>query len=260
LWRSLTETGEVVTKRASSVCIGIDNAAEELANPIRAHIEANLEKLKIERGKPGCTVNALIVFSENAHGFVNWLARKDGGIAFEALYVPERRRLIGPVRPTYNWHVQGASTNILEQENQLGSTTPAAGNQTQAAGFDPGGRIISGNRPAETAMTFSVVDSRAINGLTIEQLGDYLTMHILVEFKPEVAGTAPPGSILNLFTDDGAHPEAAVAMSDLDRTMLEQIYGQRQNFRAGAIRASIARETVAKQPTTQQDASEVTPP
>ncbi|HSF11684.1 MAG TPA: hypothetical protein VLA50_01820, partial [Erythrobacter sp.] len=40
LWRSLTETGEVVTKRASSVCIGIDNAAEELATPIRAHIEA----------------------------------------------------------------------------------------------------------------------------------------------------------------------------------------------------------------------------
>jgi len=69
---------------------------------------------------------------------------------------------------------------------------------------------------------------------------------MLVEFRPDMHGSVPPDSILNLFTETGSDPDAAPEMSALDRTILSEIYGSRQNFGAGAVRASIARKSVER--------------
>jgi hypothetical protein len=248
LWRAVIETGNVMAKRDTAVCVGIDNAPVDLTQPVKQRIEANLKTLDIEVGEPGCKPNALIVFDRDAHRFVNWLADQNAGVAYASLYLPERRRLIKPVRPVYNWHVLdlGPQQRLLGQGQSLTQQGASGGRGFQAAGFDPGGRILAAFSPAETSLTFSVVDYDAINGLTIEQLSDYLTMHMLVEFRPDMHGSVPPDSILSLFTATGSDPDAAPEMSALDRMILSEIYGSRQNFGAGAVRASIARKSVER--------------
>ncbi len=248
LWRAVIETGNVMAKRDSAVCVGIDNAPVDLTQPLRQRIEGNLKSLDIEVGDFGCKVNAVIVFDRDAHRFVNWLADQNAGVAYASLYLPERRRLIKPVRPVYNWHVTdlGPREQFLGQGQTLTQQGASGGRGFQGAQFDPGGRILAQFTPAETSLTFSVVDYDAIDGLTIEQLGDYLTMQMLVEFRPDMHGSVPPDSILNLFTEKGSDPDAAPEMSALDRVILSEIYGNRQNFGAGAVRASIARKSVER--------------
>lgn len=246
LWRALIDTGNVLAKRKDPVCIGIDNAPDGLAKPLRARIEANLESFDIPRGEPGCKVNAVIVFDRDAHRFVNWLAEQDSGLAYASLYLPERKRLIKPVRPAYNWHFlkAGQQQRLLGPGQSLTQQGASGGRGFQAAEFDPGGRILADTFPAETGKTFSVVDYDAIDGITIEQLGDYLTMQMLVELHPGTGSSVPADSILRLFTETGSNPEAPPEMSMLDRTILAQIYGERGNFRVGAVRTSIAQAAI----------------
>jgi hypothetical protein len=245
LWRAVIETGSVIAKRSGPICVGIDNAPDALAQPLRARIEANLKSLKIETLPKGCRANSLVVFDRDAHRFVNWLDGQNAGVAFGALYQPEKRRLIDPVRPVYNWHVlQAEGTTPLLGAGQALSRQGAADTSFQGAEFDPGGRILAGSEPADSKMTFSVVDFDAVDGITIEQLGDYLTMQMLVEFRPDMGDSVPPDSILNLFTATGSDPDAAPEMSALDRTILTEIYSGRGSFRPGAVRAAIARESI----------------
>lgn len=248
LWRSVIPTGRVIAKRTGPVCVGIDNVPAALSQPLKARIESNLETLGIERDKPGCKVNAVIAFDRDAHGFVNALSRYEGGAAFQALYLPEMRRLIKPVRPAYNWHYM----NLEMLEQFLGTGQPLTrqgasnGRGFQGVSFDglAGSRLAVYATPAEISKTFSVVDIDTIDGITIEQLGDYLTMHMLVEFRPDAKGWVPADSILNLFTPSGANPDAPPEMSALDRIIVREMYKTRGNYGNGAIRNSIARASV----------------
>jgi hypothetical protein len=248
LWRSVIPTGRVIAKRTGPVCVGIDNVPAALSGALKARIESNLETFGIERDKPGCTVNAVVAFDGDAHRFVNALSRYQGGTAFQALYLPEMRRLIKPVRPTYNWHY----INLELAEGFLGTGQPLTrqgasnGRGFQAASFGgtAGSRLAIFEEPAEISKTFSVVDIDTIDGITIEQLGDYLTMHMLVEFRPDVKGWVPADSILNLFTPSGANPDAPAEMSELDRIIVREMYKVRGNYGNGAIRNSIARASI----------------
>ncbi|WP_073975922.1 hypothetical protein [Erythrobacter donghaensis] len=248
LWRSIIPTGRVIAKRNGPVCVGIDNGPSELSEPLKARIESNLEMLGIERDTPGCKVNAVIVFDRDAHRLVNALSRYKGGAAFHALYLPEMRRLIEPARPVYNWHY----VNLEIIQALLGTNQPlsrqgaSGGRGFQAVNFDgvAGSRLALYAEPAQISKSFSVVDIDTIDGITIEQLGDYLTMQMLVEFRPDAKGWIPADSILNLFTPSGANPDAPAEMSALDRIIVREMYKNRGNYGTGAIRNSIARASV----------------
>jgi hypothetical protein len=245
MWRSMIETGQVVAKRSGPICIGIDNAPDELAVPLKARIEANLAEFGVSYKSEGCRANSVIAFHPDAHQFVKWLETQNAGNAYFALYLPEKRRLINTVRPVYNWHfvVSGVPQTIWGRPLPLVQQASSRG--FQASGFGPGGRLAEARQPGISSHSFSVIDMDAIDGITIEQLGDYLTMQMLVEFRPGVRPEVPEDSILNLFNAQRADPDAPAAMSDLDRTVLAQLYGRRQNFRAAAVRNAVARQVVA---------------
>jgi hypothetical protein len=245
MWRSMIETGQVVAKRSGPICIGIDNAPAELAVPLKARIEANLATVGVTYEQTGCRANSVIAFHPDAHQFVKWLEKQNAGNAYWALYLPEKRRLINPIRPVYNWHyvLGGVPQTIWGRPLPLVQQASARG--FQATGFGPGGRLAEAQQPGISSHSFSVIDIDAIDGITIEQLGDYLTMQMLVEFRPGVRPEVPKDSILNLFNAERADPDAPAAMSDLDRTVLTQLYGKRQNFRAAALRNAVARQAIA---------------
>lgn len=247
LQRAIVATGDVVTRRTAPVCIGIDNAAPSLADPIRARILQNLGELGIETAPPGCRVNAAIVFHPDAHAFVNWLAKRGGGAAFSAMFAPEKRRLIGPVRQAYAWHHIPTEAERLDIAQQV-----QGGLNGDAIGPPPismdttRGRIMTALTPATTSHSFAVIDTDAIAGLTYDQVGDWLTMQILVETRPQddARKAGARSSILGLFTATGHDPAAPAGLTRLDRAILRQIYGKSGNFRAGAVRLGAAREAL----------------
>ncbi len=251
LRRAIVETGDVVTRRSTPICIGIDNAPASLSEPIRARITENLAALGIETAPPGCRVNAVVVFHEDAHAFVNWFARREGGAALRALYRPEKRRLIGPVRQAYAWHHIPAEAQRLRNAEQV-----SGGMAGDSIGVPPistdstRGRIMNETTSAESTHSFAVIDSDAIVGLTYAQVADWLTMQMLVEIRPqdEESEGAQTGanSILDLFTATGHNPSAPLELSPIDRALLEQIYGGTGDFRASAIRRSAARRVFAE--------------
>lgn len=271
LRRALVTTGNVVARRSTPICIGIDNAPESLSEPIRRRILANLAALGIETAAPGCRANAVIVFHPDAHAFVNWLARKDGGTAFSAFYRPEKRRLIDPVRQAYAWHHIPAEAQRLRNSEQA-----PGGLGGDAIGFPPvsmdttRGRIMTATTAAESTYSFAVIDSDAIVGLTHDQVADWLTMQMLVETRPQDGDTdasdagAGASSILGLFTATGHNPAAPPELSRLDRAILAQIYGGTSNFLKGAIRQGAARrllaETAAAEAEPEAAATDAAPP
>lgn len=246
LWRAIETEERMVARRNDPICIGIDNAPAALADPVKARIEANLAEFAIPFGKLGCEVNTVIAFRRDAHAFVNWIDKQDTQSVFASLYLPQKRRLIKPVRAAYNWHYIPVKAAQLRGINQDASGQQPGQTEVQGIGFGIGGRIPLGRRPAEITASFAVVDTNAIDGLTIEQVGDWLTMQMLVDFRPDGINTVPADSILSLFTAKRGNPDAPPSLSRLDRTILSQIYGQRQNFLAGAVRAGVARTAVAE--------------
>ncbi len=242
LWRAVIESGNAIAKRVSPICVGIDNAPEVLVQPLRQRITDNLRSLEIEVEEPGCRANAIVVFYSDPHAFVNWLDSNHSHV-FNALYLPEKRRLIRPVRSVYSWHFIGAEAEVVNVRDNL-RIRNSEGDST-AGGFDnPGGRILP-QQPADSSHSFTVIDIDEIDGLTIEQLGDYLTMQMLVEWRPGRSAQTPGDSILTLFSDEGANPDAPLEMSRMDRVILGEIYDRsRGSFRAAEVRSAIARATL----------------
>jgi hypothetical protein len=243
LWRSIESNGRVIARRWGPICVGIDNAPAALTEPVKARIEANLAAFKIPTGAPGCTVNSVVVFHRNAHAFVNWLDKRSDGRAFTTLYLPQKRRLIRPVRPAYAWQYNIDST----AGRGLGELPePGALPGEMVFGTGPGGRLLASMTPERATNSFAVIDTDALDGLTTDQVGDWLTLQMLVDFRPDHGDWLAPDTILNLFTRAGSNPDAPPEMSKLDRVLLAQIYTEARIFRPAAIRAAAARRALGE--------------
>ena len=238
LWRSLV--GDAAIKRVQPICFGIDNAPRVLSEPLENRIAENLAEFQVELAEPDCDVNTVVVFYENAHSFVNWLSDNHRHV-FDALYNPERRRLIRPVRQAYSWH-------YIPNEASRGrsfDSFQSVGGRLQAFSAATFNGLAAPTPATASSHSFTVIDTDAIDGLTVEQLGDYITMQILTEWRPRIADEVPRDSILRLFDDNGPNPDAAPGLSRLDRIVLTEIYSpDRAQFRAPAIRVAIARAAI----------------
>lgn len=249
LYGAIVESSDTIARRDRPICLGIDNVPAELVDLLTRRIAANLAPIGLKLAEPGCRINTAVVFHRDAHGFVQWLDRKQPA-AFGALYKPEKRRIIGPARAAYNWHYIGRDARQAEANRQAVPFVGSRGGGLFApngGGFDglKASRVVVGAPTTYSDVSFTVIDLDAIDGLTIEQIGDYLTMQMLVEFKPGFPPDTPGDSILTLFGDRGANPDAPPEMSPLDRAVLAELYSGQQNRSAGWIRAAIARRTIA---------------
>jgi hypothetical protein len=244
LWRTLKETDDKIALRTEPVCVGIDNIPAEVASPIKARINANLLEAGIDVGEEGCAVNASVVFHDNPQGFVNWLD-ENRPVTFRSMYKPEKRRLIGVERPVYSWMFIGGE--VADERGGAGIGSQLA--QTLLTPSSDGALTsrIDQFPPESISHSFTVVDRRKLNGMTTTQLGDFLTLQIMIEFEPGNISDSPSDSILNLFYVEDPELDAPEEMSRLDRAMLAEIYSD-DNMRttAGAVRNDIAANLVGR--------------
>lgn len=260
VWRSITSMsracrfsnicGRTVAVRSAPVCLGFDNITEEFEAQLRQRIAENLAAIGTELGQPGCQVNAAVAFPRDAHAFMRWLDSNKRNI-FGAMYEPERRRHVRPRRMAYNWHYVPEKAMTREGQRAGGQLTdPWVWSQIMLTALGNSANPRSRQLGSDTiSHSFTVIEASAIDGVTPIQLADYITMHALVMFEPGVREEVPPGSILRLFDDKGANPEAAEEMSTVDRVVLSTIYRSgRSFFNAGLIRAEIARTAMKQEP------------
>lgn len=233
LWRSLAQSGDSIARRTGPVCVGIDNIHPSISGPVSSRIKANLSQAGVEIGEAGCAVNAAVVFHHEPHQFVTSL-KESHPRAFRTMYKPEARRLTKPGRPVYSWMF--IPTEYRQLATGIGEFLPL-GPSFDAAQTSR----IRQEAPQGIAKSFTVVDIDKLDGMTATQLADFLTLQIMIEFRPGALETAPTDSILNLFYAGDAEFDAPAQMSSLDREMLAQLYDRRQNLlSAGALRNRIA--------------------
>ncbi|MFN3990621.1 MAG: hypothetical protein ACK4IS_10225 [Erythrobacter sp.] len=235
LWRAMTPvSGRKVARRDGPVCFAFDNIDAQLEAALRARIAENLAAIGSDLAAPGCTPNATVAFPRSAPAFVKWLKDKQPQI-FGSLYGAELRRFIRTPRVAYAWHYLPEKADQIER--QRGSSVAFI-----RADETAGGLAANIGTPA-ISHSFTVIEAGAIEGLTINQLADYITVQALVMLEPEIRGEVPASSILALFDDKGANPQAPEEMSQVDRVMLGVLYRKgRADFTPGAIRAEVVRE------------------
>lgn len=251
VWRTITQlSGGKVAIRAEPMCVSFDNIDASLEAQLRQRIAENLATIGQQLAEPGCRINTAVAFPRNAHRFVNWIADKKPAV-FGAMYGPERRRHIKPRRKAYNWHSVAGKAQMREFQRAGGSLEDT----WRVALFGLGGvnsaesRINAQLGTDTITHSFTVIEASALEGISPVQLADYITLNSLVMFEPGVREEVPPGSILRLFDDKGANPDAAEEMSAVDRVVLSTIYRSgRSYFNAGLIRAEIARTAMKQKP------------
>lgn len=252
VWRSITPmSGRKIAVRNDPLCLSFDSIDEALEAKLRQRIAENLATVGQELAGPGCRPNAAVAFPNDAAGFMQWLNSNKRQV-FGAMYEPERRRHVLPQRLAYNWHFVPEKAMMREAQRAGGQwdnpwmlsqflLNPSGGNGRTPLSRQLGTDTIS--------HSFTVIEASAIENVTATQLADYLTMHALVMFEPGVRPEVPPGSILRLFDENGANPEAAEEMSAVDRVVLSTLYRTgRSRFNAGLIRAEIARTAMKDKP------------
>lgn len=244
LWRTLKETGDKIALRTEPVCVGIDNIPAEVADPIKTRINANLTDAGIAVGEEGCSVNASVVFHDQPQAFVNWMD-ENRPVAFRSMYKPEKRRLIGEQRPVYSWMFIGGE--VADERSGAGIGSQLAQQLLVPSSDGALTSRIDQFPPESISHSFTVVDRNKLDGMTTTQLGDFLTLQIMIEFEPGKTGESPSDSILNLFYVDNPELDAPEEMSRLDRAMLREIYSE-DNLRttAGAVRNDIAANLVGR--------------
>lgn len=235
LWRAITPvSGRKVARRDEPVCFAFDNIDAGLEAALRARIAENLSAIGSDLAEPGCTPNATIAFPRSAPAFVKWLKDKQPQV-FNSLYGAELKRFTRTPRVTYTWHYLPDKADQIERQRN-NSVVFVRADETA------GGLASQVGTPA-ISHSFTVIEASAIEGLTINQLADYITVQALVMLEPEMQGEVPASSILRLFTDKGADPQAPEEMSQADRVLLGVLYRKgRGSFTPAAIRAEVVRE------------------
>jgi hypothetical protein len=236
---------EQLARFEDEVCPIVIGMPRDWTAKLTRMIRDNVTGIGGKVGKPGCTVNAAVIFIDQPLELVKAFAEAEPG--YFAMTPRELQQFTTVQRPVTSWHV----TDIRGKDGEeLGSVRtvvdPASGSMLPTDSSARVTRGISSSRlynPVRQDMLvgFVVFDRMATPGKTLRQLADVATMHLLLDVKQD-AGTRDPGSILSLFESRPAGATAPMRLSRFDRGALTGFYTQRENNRS----ARQQRENIAK--------------
>lgn len=178
--------------------------------------------------EPGCTTNALVVFTHEPQKLLEYL-RNSAPNAFGNIPVAQRQRLTSEVRGSYAWHT---TTPVSRDGGVSGVELRALSASPAAKEYDG---ISSFRSPFHSRMftqaTYSIrgahliIDSGRTPGMTLGQIAAFATVNLLVDLDLDAVEKAREDSILRLFeTDDPS--TVAEDISPLESAMIAAIYAQ----------------------------------
>jgi hypothetical protein len=238
-----------------SVCIGVHNLENEVAQYVVDRISAAALDVGLEPGEPGCKPQVNIIFSSDgrtaaAHMVENEprVFRPVAGDAGMDLGLAALDDFAESERPVRWWHVSvpiatASEQAAIELPHSPCFTPPRCYPWVPVAGPS---HVHSGIRD-DLLYVIIIVDASALTETTWQQLADYLAVVSLAQIDPT---TNPQkfDSILNLFTN----PAAYSGLTDWDRNYLHALY----EFNQERISRMQANEIVSRIAKREQSAPE----
>lgn len=236
---------EQLARFEDAVCPIVIGMPRDWTATLTRMIRDNVAAVGGKVGKPGCAINAAVIFIDQPLELIKAFAEAEPG--FFNMTPRELAQFTAVQRPVASWHVTdmrgrdgeelGGVRSIVDPGG--GARLPVDGSAKVTRGVTVG-RLASPVRE-DMLVGFVVVDRMATPGKSLRQLADLATMHLLLDVNQE-AGERDPGSILSLFEERGAGAPAPVRLSKFDRGALRGFYTQRENNRSARQQA----ENIAK--------------
>lgn len=236
---------EQLARFEDEICPMVIGMPKDWTASLTRMIRDNVVAIGGKAGKPGCRVNAPVIFIDQPLELIRALAGDEPG--FFNMTPRELAKFTAAPRPVSSWHVTdtrgrdgeelGSVRSIVDPSS--GASLPTDGSARVTRNFTAG-RLASPIRE-DMLVGFVVIDRQQTPGKSLRQLADLATMHLLLDIN-QAAGERDPGSILSLFEPRGAGEPAPARLSRFDRGALRGFYTQRQNNRTARQQAeNIAR-------------------
>ena len=234
---------EQLARFEDQVCPMVIGMPKDWTATLTRMIRENVTSVGGKVGKPGCTVNAAVIFIDQPLELIRALAKEEPG--FFAMTPRELEKFTAVQKPLASWHVTdtfGRDGQMLGQMGSLGvgSTGPSSPANARVNRNAAASRLYSTIRE-DMLVGFVVIDRQQTVGKSLRQLADAATMHLLLDVNQE-ASERDPGSILSLFEQRPEGVSAPMRLSKFDRGALRGFYTQRENNRSARQQAeNIAR-------------------
>jgi hypothetical protein len=247
------------------VCVGAANFTPEVAQYLVDRVSDMVRELGLRAHEPPCHPSILIIGTTDGAGFARELVGKRrqlfivGGSGMDQGRAALARFQSGEA-PVRWWHV---SVPVDDETGQVAVRLPGM-HSIRPSPDNPFGRLMEEahapqvrrnfasrlRQPLRDVMkrSFVIVDVDRLDGVTLEQLADYVTFVSLAQVDPD-ADLSRFDSILNLFKPE----RRAESLSEWDMAYLQGLYTVRQGYvgtqaHASALSRSILEAYQARVP------------
>ncbi len=229
---------EQLARFEDEICPMVIGMPRDWTATLTKMIRDNVVAVGGKAGKPGCTVNAPVIFIDQPLELIKALAKEEPG--FFNMTPRQLGQFTAAQRPVASWHVTDTFARDGQEMGQAG----------MIGGFPASAKInrdisvsrLYSNVREDMLVGFVVIDRQQTPGKSLRQLADLATMHLLLDINQE-AGERDPGSILSLFEERAEGVARPMRLSNFDRGALRGFYTQRENNRSARQQAeNIARE------------------
>lgn len=232
------------------VCPIVSGLSAETGAAIERAIKGNIEALGGRVGKPGCAVNAVVMFDDNPMEFVRSSAKSQPEY-FSAMTPREFKQFTDRPRPVMSWHVteirsrngeeMGSADKSSQTKKIMTATVTEGVNINADVNRQAAATRLYSNTRQDITMAVAVIDRGRSNGKSVRQLADLATLHLLLDVRQDVESNNP-ASILSLFDPRPEGSAPPTALTSFDRGMVEGLYTRRaNNLTAGQQFSSIAK-------------------
>lgn len=238
--RSITQSNgsryhEALAQFQDKVCPGILGLPADLAGIMVDRIRWNAEKVGLKTAQEGkCQPNIIVAFVVNGQSAVKQLVKQQPE-AFRNLQASEVKSLLnesGPVHAWVNTVVRSRQGDALQGDNTDDMTKIPVLNVGQSQSH-----IFLAAR-LDIANSIVLIDFPAIDGMSVVQLADYVTMRTFARTRP-LEGDSAASTILSLFDKDAGAPRE---LTDFDLAYLRSVYGSIASLNAASKLTHINRE------------------
>ncbi len=206
------------------VCVGALNLRRDAAQIVVDQVSRIALDVGLEPGDPGCRPNILIIAADDGEALARALVERSPR-AFRPNYAGASRgssaldRFQASSDPVRWWHLSLPVTETGDIAVRLpGGGVPMV--------RQDGSRLTTRLRN-DLRRAYVIVDLEEMDGVTFQQLGDYIGMVAMAQIDPE-AETAAYDTVLNLFEA----PEAVDGLTEWDRSYLQSLYDAELNRRS----------------------------
>lgn len=219
-----------VARFTEPVCPRVDGLPENYGAIVANRMRRQAEALGAPVAKPDCRPNIIVMMVDNGRTLLQGLEQRAPAVIAN-IPAAERKRLLADTGPV---HVLNLTEIRGSQGERYGANLTMAGGPL---GDKPAINIHEAsiiNMATRQDMTGSLllIDTPALVGKSLKQIGDYAVMRTLARTDAD-KGRGPVTSILSLF--DGGSATQAPELTSFDQAYIRALYKTPANRTAGAM-------------------------